>query len=202
MLLNLKYSNKMIKITMTATFCWAALTLLSGCDSKAKNPEEKTKYVIADSLFRTLKIDTVAECPVVNSLTLTGQVSFNDSKVAKIFPMVSGIISGVTVQVGDYVKKGQKLGVIRSSEMAGYSNDLVNSKTNLLIAKKNMDAAEDMYKSGLMSQKDYLTTQQLYTQAQSQLQRSNEVLQINGGSTQGDYVVRAPLSGFIVEKTY
>lgn len=201
MLLNLKYSNKMIKIIVAASIFVMGLTLFSSCNTDAKKQDEKAKYVISDSLFKTLTIDSVSECPVVTALTLTGQVSFNDSKVARIYPMVSGIISDVNVQLGDHVTKGQKLGVIRSSEMAGYGNDLVNSKTNLLIAQKNMDAAADMYKSGLMSQKDFITAQEMYKQAQSQLQRSIEVLQINGGSTQGEYVVRAPINGFIVEKT-
>ena len=84
--------------------------------------------------------------------------------------------------------------------MAGYGNDLVTSKTNLLMAKKNLDASEDMYKSGLMSQKDLVMSQQLYAQAESQLKRSNEVLMINGGNTQGEYIIRSPISGFIVEK--
>lgn len=191
----------MIKITVAATLFFTGFTLFSSCNRDPQKPAEKPKYVISDSLFKTLTIDSVIECPVVTSLTLTGQVSFNESRVARIFPMVSGNISGVTVQIGDHVSKGQKLGVIKSGEMAGYGNDLVNSKTNLLIAKKNMDASEDMYKSGLLSQKDFITAQQLYKQAQSQLQRSNEVLQINGGSTQGEYIIRAPISGFIVEKT-
>lgn len=174
--------------------------MIVSCSQKKEVTETRVAYVIPDSLFNTLKIDTVANCSLENSLTLTGKVAFNDEKVAKIFPMVSGNISGVTVQLGDYVKKGQSLGVIRSSEMAGYGNDLVSSKTNLIVAKKNLDAAEDMYKSGLMSQRDYITAQAMYKQAQSQLNRSSQVLSINGGSTSGTYTVRAPLSGFIVEK--
>jgi cobalt-zinc-cadmium efflux system membrane fusion protein len=136
----------------------------------------------------------------VNSLTLTAKVSFDEEKVARIFPLVSGNITGVNVQLGDHVSKGQSLGMIRSGEMAGYGNDLVTSKTNLLMAKKNLDASEDMYKSGLMSQKDLVMSQQLYAQAESQLKRSNEVLMINGGNTQGEYIIRSPISGFIVEK--
>ena len=118
--------------------------LIFSCTEKKEIVETRAAYVIPDSLLRTLKIDTVANCPLENSLTLTGKVAFNDEKVAKIFPMVSGIISGVRVQLGDYVTRGQNLGTIRSSEMAGYGNDLVSSKTNLIVAKKNLDAAEDM----------------------------------------------------------
>jgi len=114
--------------------------------------------------------------------------------------MVSGVITNVTAQLGDHINAGQRLGVIRSGEMAGYSNDLVTSKTNLLIAQKNLDASEDMYKSGLLSEKDFLTAKEMYKQAESQLNRSKEVLQINGGNTQGAFVVKSPISGFVVEK--
>ena len=183
------------------SFLLVGIVTFSSCKSdNTQDADERQKFVISDSLLRTLQIDSVIECPLVNAMTFTGQVSFNDEKVARIYPMVSGNISDVSVQVGDHVNAGQKLGVIRSSEMAGYGNDLVNSKTNLLIAQKNMDAAEDMYKSGLMSQKDFITAQQMYTQAQSQLTRSKEVLQINGGNTEGEFVVKAPISGFVVEK--
>lgn len=174
--------------------------LYSGCKANDDAPDPKQPFVIADSLLKTLKIDSVQVCNVVNDLTLTGKVGFNEDKVARIFPMVSGNITGITTQLGDHVDKGQKLGVIRSGEMAGYGNDMVTAKTNLLIAQKNLDAAEDMYKGGLISQKDLITTQEMRKQAQSQLTRAGEVLQINGGKTNGEFVVRAPISGFVVEK--
>ncbi|MEO9145337.1 MAG: efflux RND transporter periplasmic adaptor subunit [Ginsengibacter sp.] len=174
--------------------------IISSCKPDSQNTDEKQKFVISDSLLKTIQIDSVIKCPLVNTLTLTGKVSFNEDKVARIFPMVSGNITGVTAQLGDHVNAGQRLGIIRSGEMAGYGNDLITSKTNLLIAKKNLDASEDMYKSGLLSEKDFITAQELYKQSQSQLNRSNEVLQINGGNTQGKFVVKSPISGFIVEK--
>ena len=181
------------------TYSLITLLLLSSC-TDAPHEIKKTKYVIADSLLKTLRIDTAMECPQVNSFTLTGKVSFNEDKVNRIYPMVSGIISDVKVQLGDYVHKGQRLGVIRSMEMANYNNDLITSRTNLLVAQKNMDAANDMYKSGLMSEKDYINAQQMYKQAQAQVQRANEVMQINGGNATGKYIVTAPISGFVVEK--
>ncbi len=190
----------MIKFNIIS-FLFIGIIAFSSCKSDTQITDDRTKFVISDSLLKTLKIDSVVKCPLVNALTLTGKVSFNEDKVARIFPMVSGYITDVNVELGDHVNDGQRLGVIRSAEMAGYGNDLITSKTNLLIAQKNMDAAEDMYKSGLMSQKDFITAQEMYKQAQSQLNRSNEVLQINGGNTQGEFVVRSPISGFVVEKS-
>jgi len=181
-------------------FITAALLTFAGCKSAPKNVDDRQKFVISDSLLKTIQIDSVVKCPLVNTITLTGKVSFDEDKVARIFPMVSGVITDVTAQLGDHVNAGQRLGVIRSGEMAGYSNDLVTSKTNLLIAQKNLDASEDMYKSGLLYEQDFLTAKEMYKQAESQLNRSKEVLQINGGNTQGAFVVKSPISGFVVEK--
>lgn len=175
--------------------------ILQSCGSDAnKKAEMKQKYIIPDSLLKTLVIDTVQTCPFINSITLNGQVDFNQDNVAKIYPMISGNIQDVKMVLGDYVTKGQSLGTIKSSEMAGYSNDLTNAQTNLEVATKNLDATKEMAKSGLSSQLDVAASQAAYTQAQSSLDRVGRVLKINGGNTQGEFVIKAPISGFIVEK--
>ncbi len=182
-------------------FIFAVLVLGQACSLTAeKKPDEKQKYVIPDSLLRTIKIDTVQKCQLINSITLTGQVDFNQDHVVKLFPMISGNAQGISVVLGDYIKQGQILGTITSSEMAGYSNDLVNAQTNLEVAKKNLAKTIDMYKSGLASLTDSLSAEAGYKQAQSELNRVNRVLKINGGSTNGEYEIKAPISGFLVDK--
>ena len=179
----------------------AAAASLQSCKSNTDDDAvQSDKYVMPDSLFHTLVIDTANECPVENAITLTGQVAFNDDKVANIYPMVSGVISGIKVMLGDYVNAGQTLGVMRSSQMAGFSNDLVSAQTNLDVAKKNLDATQDMFSSGLSSQRDVLAAKAAYEQAKSELSRSNAVLSNNGGNTQGYYEIKSPISGFIVQK--
>lgn len=182
-----------IALTIAAITCTA-------CHSNTTGNAPQSKYVLPDSLAKTLKLDIIGTAPLTNTITLTGKVGFNEDKVAKIYPMVSGTIQRVKVMLGDYVHAGEVLGVIKSSEMAGFSNDLVNAETNLRVAKKNLDATQDMYHSGLASQKDLLSAQAAYEQASSELNRVKRVLHINGGATNGDYIVRSPVSGFVVEK--
>jgi cobalt-zinc-cadmium efflux system membrane fusion protein len=140
----------------------------------------------------------VSNSRVLNTLTLTGKVDFNEDNVIKIFPVISGQVSDIKVMAGDYVKKGQVLAIIKSSEMAGYSNDYVTAKSNVDIAKKSLDATNDMYKSGLASQRDQLTAQEGYNQAVSAFDKAKRVLNLNGGSMQGEYVVKSPIDGFTV----
>lgn len=184
------------------TLCfWSifSLFLLSACKHTEKTSDERQPYVMPDSLFKTLVIDTVKQCQLVNAITLTGQVDFNQDNVVKIYPLVSGNIQGITAALGDYVQKGQTLGVIKSTEVAGYSNDLINAETNLAVAEKNLEKTKDMYHSGLASMPDSLAAEVSFQQAKGELSRVKQVLNISGGNS-GEDVVKSPISGFLVEK--
>jgi cobalt-zinc-cadmium efflux system membrane fusion protein len=197
------FTRKKIEIStfLNTLLLFSTLLLLLSCNMNAeKKPDEKAKYVIPDSILSTIRIDTVQKCQLINSITLTGQVDFNQEHVAKLFPMISGIVQGISVVIGDYVKEGQVLGVIKSSEMAGYGNDLITAETNVQVTKKNLDKTIDMYKSGLASLTDSITAEASYRQAKSELNRINKVLKLNGGSTEGEYAIKSPISGFVVDK--
>lgn len=189
------YSFKIMAIAVLS-----ALLFQSCKHNEPSTTNDNSKYVLPDSLAKALTYDTIQVCQVTNTITLTGKVAFNDDHVAKIYPMVSGSIQNIKVMLGDYVQKGQVLGVIKSSEMAGLSNDLVSAQSNLRVAKKNLESTQEMFKSGLASQKDILSAEAAHDQAESELNRVKRVLHINGGNTNGEYIVRSPISGFIVEK--
>lgn len=176
-----------------------AAPLLKGCDGNAPTTQVE-KFVISDSLLHTLQIDSVTYRRYENSITLNGKVTANPNDVVQVFPMVSGKIQDVHNMLGDYVTRGQILGVIRSPEMAGYNSNLISAQTNLEVAKKDLEAAQEMYQGGLSSQKDFLAAKASYQQAVAELNRIKEVIQVNGGGTQGNYIVKAPISGFIIEK--
>lgn len=181
----------------------SVITIASSSCKESKteeNTESKQPYVLPDSLAKRIEIDSVSKSVEVNTINLTGKVSFNDENVVRVFPLISGIAQDVKVMLGDYVTKGQTLAVIKSSEMAGYSTDLITAQSNLQVAKKNLDVTSDMYKSGLASSRDYLEAQTGYEQAKASLTKAERILQINGGSTNGSYTVKAPISGFVVEK--
>jgi cobalt-zinc-cadmium efflux system membrane fusion protein len=183
-------------------FLMAACVLIQSCGTEEKKaPAEKDKYVIPDSLMHTLNIDTVRTSQLVNAITLTGKVGFNEDNVVPVNSMVSGNIQDIKVLLGDYVHAGQVLAVVKSSEMAGFSNDLVSAESNLRLAGTNLQKTKDMYGSGLASRTDSINAEVVVQQARSELGRVNRVLNINGGSTQGEYVVKAPISGFVVQKS-
>ena len=177
------------------------VVLFMACQSENAKPDEgKQGYIIPDSLLQTLTIATAQTKPLENAITLVGMVDFNQDKQVNIFPLVSGNVQDIKVQLGDYVTEGQILCTVKSSEMAGYSNNLVVAETNLTATKKQLDATKDLFSSGLASQLDITNAQVNYDQAVAQLEMVKRILKINGNNTQGDYVIKSPISGFIVQK--
>ena len=167
---------------------------------ETKSETSKEKYIIPDSLLQKIKIETVQQCQLVNTLTLTGSVDFDQDHQVNIYPMISGNVEDVKVQVGDYVTQGQTLATVKSSEMAGYSNNLVIAETNLTTTKKQLEASKDLFSSGLASQIDVTNAQANYDQAVSQLEMVKRILKINGNNTHGDFIIKAAINGFIVQK--
>ena len=176
------------------------LLLLTSCGEKPVAKEERKTFILSDSLLQVAKVTDVVMANQTDAITLTGKVAFNDDNVAKLYPMVSGNVSGIKVMLGDFVQAGQALAIVRSGEMAGYNNDQISAESNLRIAQINLEKTKDMYKSGLASMPDSLNAAMTFEQAKASLNRTNQILKLNGGGTKGDYVVKAPISGFVVEK--
>jgi len=189
-------------VSSLLSFALVGSVLLQSCSSEANKPvAEKEKFAIPDTVMKTLRIDTVKTSQLINAITLTGKVGSDEDHVVPVNALVTGNIQDVKVVLGDYVKAGQVLAVIRSAEMAGYGNDLINAQSNLRVAETNLQKTKDLYKSGLASMTDSLNAEVTLQQAKSELNRVQQVLKINGGSTQGEFVVKAPISGFIVQKS-
>lgn len=191
---------------MRLVFCgllssWGASFFSCG-SSHTDEKDEVKKYCLSDSLFKTVTLDTVKTERVLGELNLSGKISFDEAKVVKVYPLASGHVQEVKVALGDYVNAGQLLALVKSADVASILNDAVTAKNDLAISKKNLQVTEDLYKSGLASEKDYLTAQNDFGKAQASFNKSNEILKIYAspeGNLSG-YYIKSPISGFIVER--
>ena len=161
--------------------------------------QKDTKFHVTDSLLRSILIDTVKEASALSQLTLTGSIAPDENKMAKIYPLVSGVAHNVHVQLGDVVQQGQTLATLQSAEMANYSKDYVASAADVRTTRRAFETARDLYKSGLASQKEMEQAQGDYEKAVAEGKRAGAVISINKSSS-GGYEVKTPISGFIVEK--
>src|SRR4029077_18943871 len=89
--------------------------LFGACESaKTADINKDGPICISDSLARIIRIDTAISSNIHDELKLSGEVSFNDNKLVKVFPFSSGQVIQVLVSLGDHVQKGQRLAILRS----------------------------------------------------------------------------------------
>ena len=82
----------MIKTLNCAILLFVTVCCLTACNNNEANtgPQKKTKVCISDSLSKIVHIDTAGIANIDDELKLSGEISFNDNKVVKVFPFSSG----------------------------------------------------------------------------------------------------------------
>ena len=181
----------------------AAAVGFTACDGHAATAPEKKEVCISDSMAKMVTIDSVSESRISDELKLSGEVSFNENKVVKIFPVSSGQVISVKASLGDFVHAGQTLAVIKSADIAGNYADLSSAGNDIAIAKREMDNAEHLFQNGIGSEKEFIVAKQGYQKALANASKIRSQIAINGSgrtSANGTYVVTAPKSGYVVEK--
>jgi membrane fusion protein, heavy metal efflux system len=176
------------------------LFYITGCTNEVKTDGSDKSFCLTDTMARMIKIDTARKEQVKDELILNGKVDANEDKVIKIYPFVSGNVEEVNAQLGDYVQKGQTLAVIKSADVANYQQQYTAAKAGLAEAQKTYDADADMYKAGMISDKDYTQDKNELAKAQATYNQMTKTFQIYNINENSDYVIKSPVSGFIIDR--
>ncbi|MDR0873647.1 MAG: efflux RND transporter periplasmic adaptor subunit [Prevotellaceae bacterium] len=177
---------------------FAAVTMIIvGC--KHNGTSSETANAINDSILQALQKTVVHSEEINLPLKLNGKIVPDDARQASVYALVSGRIGQVNVELGDYVRKGQTLAILKSAEVAGVNNELALAKQNLEIARKNHDTYKELYESNLVAEREFITAKAEYEKALSELQKAESVAAITGGEN-SSYTLVSPISGYIIAK--
>lgn len=180
-----------------------AILSLASCGKKNTATNEKKAFAISDTMMHMIAIDSVQYGHIGDEISLSGEITFNENNVVKIFPRSSGQVVETRVTVGDKVSKGQVLAIIRSADVAGNFSDLHSADASLSIAKRAMENAESLYKGGISSEREYTEAKENYQKALADKNKAQSIININGGgnaNATGQYQVLSPIDGYVVEK--
>ncbi|MBO9638683.1 MAG: efflux RND transporter periplasmic adaptor subunit [Siphonobacter aquaeclarae] len=168
----------------------------------ACNRTPKEQETVSKDTSSAFKTDTVHLQGFKQELQFTGEVTFDQKQVSRVFPIVSGNVVDVHAELGTFVKQGQSLATIQSADISQYQRDFNQAKASYDIAKRNADNAEQLYKSKFSSESDLINSRKQLEIASSELDRSSQVLKLYAanGSSQPTYTVKAPVSGYVVER--
>lgn len=178
----------------------ALLILTSSCNTTPEVKQIKEGYVMSSKMLSTSGFAEVKNEQLKNELSFFGKITADNKKLIEVYPVVGGNVAKVYVELGDYVKKGQLLATIRSIEVAGYEKELEDAKNDVIVKKNNYKVSQELYEGKLNAERDVVESKSEYEKALSQLNRVQETYKIYNMNKGAIYEVRAPMSGFIIEK--
>lgn len=180
----------------------------SGCTShtpatKKEDHTGKTSVQLVASQVQNLQFDTVKYVNESDELVVVGEISFDEDNIIRIYPIVSGTVDAIYVSLGDYVKKGQLLATIISTDMNQYQMDFNIAKSNLALSEKQYRRVQELYKSDFASERELNEAETDYKNALLDYEGKKQVLELYGGSPEKNdavFKVYSPISGYIVER--
>ncbi|QOW10711.1 efflux RND transporter periplasmic adaptor subunit [Kaistella flava (ex Peng et al. 2021)] len=179
-----------------------ALFTLINCkkEDDKKDIEAAKGFVISNLMMKSTTVVDVQNEYIKDEISFFGKIAADKNQYIDIFPLVGGNVVSINAELGDYVRKGQVLATIRSTEVAGYQKDLSDAKTDLVVAQKNLRVAQDMYNGKLSTEREVLEAKSQVQKAEDELRRSQAVNQVYNMGKGNIYSVISPISGYIVEK--
>jgi cobalt-zinc-cadmium efflux system membrane fusion protein len=174
---------------------------IASCKKEVENPETNTSFALSDSMLKTTTTAVAQTQPVKNELSFYGKITADNNKMIDVYPLVGGNVIKVNVELGDYVRKGQVLATIRSTDVADFEKQSIDAKGDLLVAKNKLKVAQELFDGKLNSESDVFEAKSEVNKAQSQLSKIQETYKIYNIKAGSIYEVTAPISGFIIQKS-
>lgn len=145
-------------------------------------------------------------------LETTGQVGYEEDRIAHVAPRVPGRVQRVPVSLGDEVRRGQVLAVLDSVELGQAKAVYLGARTREELARASYERERRLYEDRITSEREMLEARAAYEEAVSVRQGAQETLRLYGipaasleSIEPGDpgsslLPVHAPITGRVIEK--
>jgi cobalt-zinc-cadmium efflux system membrane fusion protein len=174
---------------------------LWSCSKKEETKAPQSKgYEMSNTMLQSITTAKVQQKNIEDVYSFYGKISADRNSYIDVYPLVGGNVLSVNVELGDYVKKGQILATIRSTELAEVQKDVSDAKTDLVVAQNNLRVAREMYEGKLNTERDVSEAKSQLQKAQDQMQRASAVSTVYNVKKGNLYSVTAPINGYIVHK--
>lgn len=183
-------------------------------DGHAEETHEEGVVELGPEMLERVKISTAAVSmrALPAELLTTGQVDFEQDRLAHVTPRIPGRVEEVKTDLGDKVRKGQVLAVIDSIELGQAKSSYLQAKAQEDLARQNLAREEGLFAERISSEKEMLAARAAHLEAIARLRNAEETLRLYGlrneqiqslsyDEGQSSLLpVRAPLAGRVVEK--
>ncbi|MEC7839067.1 MAG: efflux RND transporter periplasmic adaptor subunit [Chlamydiota bacterium] len=182
--------------------------------SEDKGHKEQSVH-LSNEEIKEFEIETALAKPgkLKVYLNLSGEVSFNENRLAHIVPRVPGVVRDVYKNFGDEVKEKCLLAVIESRDLADLKADFLGSLEKVRLTQAKYEREKGLWEKKITSEQDYLDSKQAYEEERIKLSSSEQKLHAIGLDDEAlkdlrsgkehvltNYEMRSPINGIVVEK--
>ncbi len=138
-----------------------------------------------------IELATAGDGKLEVSVNLPGEIAINSDRMAHIVPRVSGVVQEVTKKLGDTVKIGEVMAVIRSRDLADAKAGYLAAIERYELAKTVFEREEGLWKEKISSEQDYLDAKKAFAEAKIQMRSARQKLHALGFTR--EYLEKLPL---------
>jgi len=160
-----------------------------------------------------IKITRATRGIVRREIRAPGEIKVNSDRMAHIVPHVSGIVGEVKKKLGDAVKAGEVMAVIRSRDLADAKAGYLAAIERYELAKTIFEREEKLWKEKISSEQDYLDAKKGFAEAKIEMRSVKQKLSALGFSEEyleklpleqdsqlTKFEITAPFDGTVIEK--
>lgn len=184
------------------------MTSFSGNESKA---ESAALFTVPSEQMAHVQVVSVEKSTLPRVLRLTGAVAYNSFMTTPVFAAIGGPVHELLVTPGETVHEGQPLLTVNSPDYSLARSTYIKARDAYLLADKFYTRAEDLFAHGAIAEADFQQAQSNRTQAQADLQSSEDALRVlgindpeslikNPPKTTAQIPVLSPVGGEVVER--
>jgi len=189
--------------------------LLAGCNGKPPDPKSEAPppaVVQTDTDVNLVHINHPDQFPLVTAtayatsatIQVTGSVNPDISRTIPVISIASGRVIEVHARIGDYVKKGQLLMDVQSTDVSGAFGTYLKAVNDERLAKAQLDRAKLLNDKGAIPNSQVEVAQNAEDDAIAALSASEEQLRVLGvdkNHPAATVKVYSPASGYIIAQT-
>ena len=141
--------------------------------------------------------------PFARSIEVSGRLEFDPTRLARLSARGEAVIAEVKVDVGDDVRRGQPLVVLRSGAIGGAQSRLAAADARLGGARGALAREEQLLASGISSRRDVEQARTEAAAAQAERDAARWELEAAGVGERGAggrYTVVAPFDGTVIAR--
>ena len=190
------------KMKFKLYFLVASCLLVASCNQEKEQlvEEQDNPFCLTKELKGKTEIVSVNERPIYDELILTGKVEYNNNDLVAYKSLLEGTVVKVNFELGDYVKKGQVLAVVNSTEIQGLSQDKKAHQNQMALLKRQLKSKKELMHDEMASQAEVNELEFQLKAEQIEVDKINSTLNMYRAIGNGQFQILAPKNGYVVKK--